>query len=363
MTLRQPTERHGGNARFDEEVTNMVSKATASLDAWLTQAEEVLQEQREQSLSPSSTGPWNDANYDSIVTLATFEQGLAELLDQLCNRPGRWVLIANDARRANWFWQALAFEDGSLIVEVVSNRYLESTELQSPADEEKLEHLEWEAPDPVTSPNWRRVEATTSPATAEVARQAVQTLREVFRMVDEDRLLLKTFAVADRGDTPASECVPVPESVPESTGVQPSFRPTTEIWADYYRQLYPGHIHPRNSFDSWKYATTAVGVAEQLWEARERARLRWESENGDSPPDWPVAHPPVVLWLPMVANAACLVCSWIARGSDATVESAGHIARDHSVEHGSDRDTVRQHRVPISERDGPIDEALEQTWV
>jgi hypothetical protein len=44
MTLRQPTERHGGNARFDEETT-MVSKALASLDAWLALAEEVLAEQ------------------------------------------------------------------------------------------------------------------------------------------------------------------------------------------------------------------------------------------------------------------------------------------------------------------------------
>ena len=45
MTLRQPTERHGGNARFDEEVTVMVSKAVASLDAWLQQAEAVLRDQ------------------------------------------------------------------------------------------------------------------------------------------------------------------------------------------------------------------------------------------------------------------------------------------------------------------------------
>jgi hypothetical protein len=44
MTLRQPTERHGGNARFDEE-TIMVSKTLASLDAWLALAEEVLAEQ------------------------------------------------------------------------------------------------------------------------------------------------------------------------------------------------------------------------------------------------------------------------------------------------------------------------------
>ncbi len=61
--LRQPTEWHGGNARFDEE-TIMVSKALASLDAWLALAEEVLGEQdrRPQQRSseagvPSTEGP------------------------------------------------------------------------------------------------------------------------------------------------------------------------------------------------------------------------------------------------------------------------------------------------------------------
>lgn len=44
MTLRQPTERHGGTARFDE-VTVMVSKTLQSLDRWLAEAEEVLAEQ------------------------------------------------------------------------------------------------------------------------------------------------------------------------------------------------------------------------------------------------------------------------------------------------------------------------------
>jgi hypothetical protein len=45
MTLRQPTFGHGGTARTDEEVTIMVSKALASLDAWLELAESVLEEQ------------------------------------------------------------------------------------------------------------------------------------------------------------------------------------------------------------------------------------------------------------------------------------------------------------------------------
>ena len=35
-----------------------------------------------------------------------------------------------------------------------------------------------------------------------------------------------------------------------------ALRPTTEGWADSYRQPYPGHEHPRSSFDMWKSATT-----------------------------------------------------------------------------------------------------------
>jgi hypothetical protein len=53
VTSNQPIHGHGGNAKIDEEVTIMVSKAIASLDAWLEQAEAVLTEQRELGLSPS----------------------------------------------------------------------------------------------------------------------------------------------------------------------------------------------------------------------------------------------------------------------------------------------------------------------
>ena len=52
MTLRQPTERHGGTARFDE-VTGMVSKTLQSLDRWLAQAEEVLADQATYSKAES----------------------------------------------------------------------------------------------------------------------------------------------------------------------------------------------------------------------------------------------------------------------------------------------------------------------
>ena len=67
------------------------------------------------------------------------------------------------------FWQALAFEDGSLVTEVVSNHYLGGNDRWSGSQEDDLAALGWERPDPPRSPNWIRVEFTTSPAVADVA--------------------------------------------------------------------------------------------------------------------------------------------------------------------------------------------------
>jgi hypothetical protein len=142
-----------------------------------------------------------------------------------------------------------------------------------------------------------------------------------------------------------------------------AFRPTTEVWATYCRQLYPGHERPRTAFGAWKLATTAVNITRSLWEARERARLRWQSDYEPDPAGWPVEHPPVVLWVPNVASAACLQCSWVSRGRGSTPASAGRAARKHSIDNGGDLRTVRQLRVPVSQRGGPYDPPLDQAWV
>jgi len=72
LTLRQPTERHGGNARFDEETT-MVSKTLASLDAWLAEAEKVLAEQRD---LPAPGAPRHESRGCDAVQLSFFENEL-----------------------------------------------------------------------------------------------------------------------------------------------------------------------------------------------------------------------------------------------------------------------------------------------
>ena len=159
----------------------MVSKAVASVDVWIAQAEEVLQEQRERSLSASSAKAWENVKHEPRVSLGSFELGIEDLLDRLCDGPGRWVLIAADAGTSNRFWQAMAFEDGSLVVEAANNSLHGGTEQSLPATE-KLTELGWDVPDPPSRPNWRRVEATISPDIGAVANQAIRTLREVFEI-------------------------------------------------------------------------------------------------------------------------------------------------------------------------------------
>src|ERR1019366_6845505 len=102
--------------------------------------------------------------------------------EDLCTRPGRWILIVEDERRPHRYWQALAFEDGSLVAEVVSNFYLDSDHHWSTQQESELTNLGWERPESPRSTNWIKVEASTMPETDVVARRALATLGTVFEL-------------------------------------------------------------------------------------------------------------------------------------------------------------------------------------
>jgi hypothetical protein len=162
---------------------------------------------------------------------------------------------------------------------------------------------------------------------------------------------------------PSSEFVADSEFQCGESIVIPTFEPSTEPWADYFRWLYPNYASPINQFVSWKYSTTGVDVSRALWMARERVRSEWISSHGQDSMNWLVSHPPLVLWLPNVAYSACLRCSWIGSGTDSSPISAGTHARQHSVDHGCEPQMIQQLRVPISERNGPIDQPLRWKWV
>lgn len=189
----------------------MVSKAIASLDVWLESAEQLLQEQRAQRISPCQAATWDARDASSLVSLSTLGDGLKNLLDSLCGGPKRWILIVEDVHRQNRFWQALAFEDGSLVTEVVSNYFLPEEECWTAKQERQLTKLGWDAPVPPTTPNWISVEYTTSPETGLVRCRALATLRFVFGLSLDDKVLVRTFSSPRRGCTPASTEYPEDE--------------------------------------------------------------------------------------------------------------------------------------------------------
>lgn len=185
----------------------MESQAIRSVDDWLLTADEVLAQAREYALSPSSTQAPDSIERTWEVSMATFSLGLEDLLDRLSRRPGRWILIAEDVERSHIYWQALSFEDGSIIAEATSATYGGPDECHSPEVLDLLGELGWVSPNPPDHPNWWRSEPTFYPDIADIADQAVRTLQDAFAMPLSGRIRLRLFPSDNRGATPASEVV------------------------------------------------------------------------------------------------------------------------------------------------------------
>jgi hypothetical protein len=184
------------------EVIIMRSRALAGVDGWLNQAEKVLEEQHERSVSPSSAAVWDAGEVERTITMADFAEGLEAVLRVISERPGRWIVIAESGPFR--YWQALAYEDGALVAEVISNHWIDEHFRWTPEQENRLQNLGWICPDPPHRPNWSRVESTTSPDVAGVAQMAIDTLRQVFGLTEEDKLEVKQFSSPNRGSTPAT---------------------------------------------------------------------------------------------------------------------------------------------------------------
>ena len=143
--------------------------------------------------------------------------GLEGLLGRLVAAPGRWIFIIEDARTPCHYIQILAYEDGSLLAEVVSNYFIDQLEDTShrwdEGQEKKLAALGWERPAPTWKPNWTDIWPVYAPPVDVIAARARRTLHEVFGLRDDDAVVVKMFSSANRGGTPASEVVDPPEGV------------------------------------------------------------------------------------------------------------------------------------------------------
>ena len=175
--------------------------ARPALDGWLVKVGQVIADARPASLSPSTAAPWDDRNTEQSTTLAGLEAGLEGLLSRLAFGPGRWVLMIEDDRGR--YLQVLAYEDGSVLTEVVSNTYLSGDERWSEAEEERLVNLGWGLPEPPRRPNWWEAFPTVSPDIAEVSALLLTTLQVVCGLSDADSVRLAVFCSPRRGATAA----------------------------------------------------------------------------------------------------------------------------------------------------------------
>jgi hypothetical protein len=169
------------------QVHDMTNKPERpALEAWLAEADRVLSETRDASLSPSGVyGPWDPHRTEATTTLASLEPEVEDLLARLAFGPGRWALIIEDQRGR--YVQAMAYEDGSLYTEAESNNYLGKDQQWQESDEAKLASIGWSAPRGERR-NWSATFPTIWPDIGEVAALLMTTLRTVFDLRRRGRL-------------------------------------------------------------------------------------------------------------------------------------------------------------------------------
>jgi hypothetical protein len=367
MTGRRELEQEGANR---PNHLRPGSASRSALDGWFKDVDALLAEQREYSISPSEYDEEPEDEVTKwIVTFRELKKSIGPLLSRLTSDPGRWILVVEIDEEHDRFLRFVAYEDGSLVVETLGNKYLQGAYRLSERQMTDLATLGWQEPTVGGRATWAYWEATHSPEIDVVSDRVNRTLRRVFKSSVTDTFLLKLSSVPDRGDTAASECPLSPSlsyEIPTRAGRRLSSPPSvstppTEPWRAYFEVLYPEPTRPMSEFGRWKRATTCSNMTRDLWDARERARHCW-IEQPKTVEDRQLNHPPVVLWLPMVANAACLGCLWIGKSSR-SVEGAARLARNHSVDRGDDPTAVYRLRVPISARNSPYDEPLDRSWV
>jgi hypothetical protein len=176
-------------------------RSPAALNAWLEEADPTLAEQRDTLLSPSlALGQWDDHRRVVMTTVSGVQRSLAGLLRRYAEAPGRWIIIIDEPEVPGYYIQFICYEDGALLAEAVSNRFLPEHLRLNDAQEETLASLGWTLPSPPEVPNWVTVHPTFDPPVQEVATRAVSTLRQVFGLGTDSPVIAKIFTSAIRRD-------------------------------------------------------------------------------------------------------------------------------------------------------------------
>ena len=147
-------------------------------------------------------GPEDDAKSVWVRSCGEVEQHLSAVLTALTGSQERAILIINPAANSNRYVQFLSYEDGSLIIEVVSNQYLTGDDQLSAEGELFLTDQGWTAPPAGEKRNWQFVDATATPPTVQAAARAMAVVRSVFGLDDDGRVSVQLLVSPVRTGTP-----------------------------------------------------------------------------------------------------------------------------------------------------------------
>jgi hypothetical protein len=188
----------------DEEDKMTRRDSHAELQKWFLDVDELLAEQREHAISPSTVPSRRTDPATWTMTLGALRYDLLGLIDRLVSSPGRWIFILDAGHPGGRYVQLLVYEDGSIVVEASSNNFLENSDRLSTEQEKALFTMGWNEPHRPGKPNWWSVQPTINPDTSKLARLILATLESVYGLSGTDLVTGKLFDSPRRGDTPAS---------------------------------------------------------------------------------------------------------------------------------------------------------------
>lgn len=171
----------------------------AALNEWFAAVDDLLAEERDHAISPSTVPSPGTDPVRFTVLVADLAPALTLLLDELVHRAGRWLVILQ-SEGSQRYVQFLVCEDGSLLAEASSNKYLNGDERLSDAEGDLLGSLRWKRP----GDNWLYVDAEIDPSVGSVVELVSRTFEWVFGLGPEVGIGVKVFSSPRRGRTPAS---------------------------------------------------------------------------------------------------------------------------------------------------------------
>jgi hypothetical protein len=236
----------------DEEGNMTRRNSRAELQKWFLDVDELLADQRDHAISPSTVPSSGRDRTSWRTTLQVLGRDLVLLIDTLVESPGRWILILDVGEAGGRYVQLLVHEDGSILYEASSNNFLEGRDRLNLQQERMLKSMGWTPPGRRNRPNWWVVEATIHPDTEAVALRLLEALKVVFSVGTSGLINARLISSPLRGCTPASQ-----------SATEPSLSETPDRSSDQIADssLPLGTFHSltcRNSSHNWGCMMSAI---------------------------------------------------------------------------------------------------------